>query len=73
MMIIYFQFVRSLPHIHIEDFQTMPQASLITDREGNELFRFYKENRRRVSYPNISHHMVNAIVATEDEGFWINQ
>ncbi|USN57311.1 MAG: hypothetical protein H6766_02390 [Candidatus Peribacteria bacterium] len=56
-----------MPDINIDDFHTLPQASIITDREGNELFRFYEENRRRVSYASISPNMINAIVATEDQ------
>ncbi len=62
-----------MPDINIKDFQKIPQASIITDREGNELFRFYNENRRRANYRDISPHMINAIVSTEDKDFRTNE
>jgi membrane peptidoglycan carboxypeptidase len=65
--------LRGLPEIDLDDFQILPQASIITDREGNELFRFFDENRRRTAYEEINPIMLNAIIATEDQTFWLNQ
>ena len=46
------------------------QATLITDRNGKELYRLFSENREYVDYSAISQNMVNAIVAVEDQRYW---
>jgi penicillin-binding protein 1A len=58
-----------MPTYERENILAIPQSSIIQDREGNELFRFFEEDRRRVSYEDISPHMINAIVAIEDKSF----
>ncbi len=49
---------------------TFSQATLITDRNGKELYRLFSENREYVEYEKISPNMVNAIVAVEDQRYW---
>ena len=46
------------------------QATLITDRNGKELYRLFSENREYVDYSWISQNMINAIVAVEDQRYW---
>ena len=46
------------------------QATLITDRNGKELYRLFSENREYVDYSAISQNMINAIVAVEDQRYW---
>lgn len=53
--------------------QTFKQATLITDRNGETLYKLFDENREYVSYENISPHMVNAMIAAEDKDFWTNE
>jgi len=50
----------------------IPEASIIYDRDGNELYKIYSENRVYVPYDKISENMINAIVAWEDKRFWTN-
>lgn len=49
-----------------------PQSSVILDKEGNELFRFFEQDRRWVTYEQIAPPMIAAIIAAEDEDFWTN-
>ncbi|PIZ25624.1 MAG: penicillin-binding protein, partial [Chloroflexi bacterium CG_4_10_14_0_8_um_filter_57_5] len=49
-----------------------PQSSVILDKQGNELFRFFEEDRRQLDFDEISPEMIQAIVATEDETFRSN-
>lgn len=49
-----------------------PQAELATDIytiDGDLLGRFYTENRINVRYQDLSPHLINALVATEDERY----
>jgi len=49
-----------------------PKTNLATEiisSDGKVLGRFYRENRTNVDYENLSPHLVNALVATEDERF----
>jgi penicillin-binding protein 1A len=45
-------------------------ASLILSRDGVALDRFFTENRTVVRFANISPHVVNALVSTEDHRFY---
>lgn len=47
-----------------------PEPSLVLDRDGNELAKFYLQNRDPVKLENISPHMRKAIVSVEDERFY---
>jgi membrane peptidoglycan carboxypeptidase len=50
----------------------LPEATVITDRNGEVLYRIFQENRSYVQYEDISPYMVDAIVAIEDQSFWTN-
>ncbi|MCF0191507.1 MAG: transglycosylase domain-containing protein [Marinilabiliaceae bacterium] len=50
-----------------------PKSSLATDvisADGVTIGKFFVENRSQVSYEDLSPHLVNALVATEDERFY---
>lgn len=49
------------------------QTTLITDRNGEVLYKLYDENRQYVDYDQISPHAVNAMIAAEDKDFRTNQ
>lgn len=68
----YFNIVQQLPNIsEIENFD-FKQATVITDRNGEELYKLFEENRNYITYDEISQNFVNAIIATEDQRFWTN-
>lgn len=59
----------------ISDIETsFKESSIIYDREGNQLYTIYggDENRQYVPYDQISSHVVNALVAMEDQRFFTN-
>jgi penicillin-binding protein 1A len=46
------------------------EATMIYSINGDVLGKFYAENRVRVEYHQISPHVINALIATEDERFY---
>ena len=65
----YVNVIRELPDIsEIENF-SFNEATVITDKHGEELYKLFEENREYIPYDDISPHFVNAIVATEDQRF----
>lgn len=44
------------------------EGSTIYDREGGELYSIFDENRKYVTFDQISENMVNAIVAGKTKG-----
>ena len=46
------------------------QATVIQDKNGVELYKFFDENREYVEIDKISDNMINAIVAMEDQNYW---
>ena len=65
--------IRILKHLpdvsQIKDIQ-LTQATVITDRNGVELYKIFDENREYVDLDKISPRMLKAIVAVEDQRFW---
>lgn len=45
-------------------------ATEIISADGETLGKFYRDNRTHVDYEDLSPHLVNALVATEDERFY---
>lgn len=56
----------------IEEQILLSQSTTITDREGNELYTLFEENRTKVQYDDISPLIIDALVAVEDQRFWEN-
>lgn len=68
----YVSIVRTLPDIkEIENFD-FKEATVITDRNGEVLYKLFEENRDYVSYEEIAPQFVNALIATEDQRFRTN-
>lgn len=64
--------LRELPNINeIEEFE-FKQATVITDKSGQVLYKLFEENRDYINYEDISQHFINATIATEDQRFWDN-
>ena len=62
--------LRNLPDVsQIKDMK-LTQATIITDRNGVELYKIFDENREYVDLDKISPWMLKAIVAVEDQRFW---
>ncbi len=55
--------------LDLEKITKIPQSTIIQDRTGKELFRFFEEDRRWLSFEEISPHMIDAIIAVEDQTF----
>lgn len=67
MIAIFFVFIDNF--LRLEKITQIPQSTIIQDRTGKELFRFFEEDRHRLNYDEISPHMIDAIVAVEDQTF----
>lgn len=61
---------QKLPDISELQNISFSQSSIITDRNGKELYRLFEENREYVPYENINENMIKAIVAIEDQRYW---
>lgn len=62
--------LNNLPDVSQIKTMTMVQSTIITDRNGHELYKIFDENREYVDLKNISQHMIDAIVSVEDQRFW---
>lgn len=72
--LIYVKFIKPLPPVTALEEIVIPEASIIYDREWNELYTFYWDERRTyVEYDNISQNIINAIVSWEDQNFFENR
>jgi len=60
---------KNLPDVSEVKNMSFSQATVITDRNGVELYKLFDENREYVDYTEISENMVNAIVAIEDQRY----
>lgn len=64
--------IREMPDLSEID-QRFSQTTVITDKNGEVLYKLYDENREYVSFDQMSSHMVNATIAAEDKDFWTNE
>ena len=61
----------SLPDVTDRQLFLAKQSVVITDRDGQELYRFYHDaDRTALTYDDVPAHMVHAIVAVEDKRFF---
>ncbi len=70
--IIHQKYIKTLPSVDELWDLNIPEASIIYDREWNELYKIFKEKRIYKSYEDISENMINALVAWEDKRYWEN-
>ncbi len=47
-----------------------PERSVVLDREGRRLATLQVENRRSVDLERVPQHVIDAVLATEDQAFW---
>ncbi len=59
-----------LPDISQVKNMIFSQATVITDRNDEVLYKVFAENREYVPLSGVSQHMVNAMVAIEDKRYW---
>lgn len=62
--------VSGLPDFRQLENPEFEKASQIYDNQGTEFGRFYTQNRVPVNYEDLNPHLVEALVATEDERFF---
>lgn len=53
-----------------EELADPPERSVVLDREGRRLATLQVENRRSVDLERVPEHVINAVLATEDQAFW---
>ncbi|USN56695.1 MAG: transglycosylase domain-containing protein [Candidatus Peribacteria bacterium] len=71
-MVGYLYLLTTLPNISDMEDVILPEATIITDRNGEVLYKIFQENRSYVQYEDISPYMIDAIVAIEDQSFRTN-
>ncbi len=71
--VVYQKYLTDLPDVTELENLEISQSSILYDREGGELYRFFEENRTYVYFDQISPHIINGLVAWEDQRFWENQ
>ena len=63
--------VTGLPNAHdVREIATMAQATTLYDAKGRTAFTIYKEQRIPVDIDRVSRHLVQAILAVEDQRFF---
>jgi len=72
--VIYEKYIRPLPPIETLGEFTQPEASIIYDKDGKELYTLYtSEKRTFVPYEAMSKHIIHWIIAIEDQTFFENE
>ena len=61
---------KNLPDVSQVKDMVFSQATIIQDKNGVELYKLFDENREYVEINQISQHMIDAIVAMEDQHYW---
>lgn len=69
-VVLYKKYIEPLPPVEEIKNMHIAQTSIIYDKDENELYKIFKENRTYVDYKDINPNMVNALVAWEDQRFW---
>jgi membrane peptidoglycan carboxypeptidase len=61
--------IAGLPDLPTE-FEAAPQRSVVLDRTGRRLATLQVENRVAVDIDSVPDHVIDAVIATEDQTFW---
>jgi penicillin-binding protein 1A len=73
---VYFLYLKQLPAISDIETMTLPESSVIRDKNGAELYSVFSANDGKRTYiplEQISENIRNAVVSTEDKTFFQNQ
>lgn len=69
----YTRILPEVPRLSVDELDSLfAQTTVVTDNDGQELYKLFEQYRKNVSYEEISPHMIDAIVAVEDKSFWTN-
>ncbi|PZM84806.1 hypothetical protein DLH72_02950 [Candidatus Gracilibacteria bacterium] len=71
LIVLYNKYLRGLDVEKLKDLQ-IAESSILYDRNGKEMYKFFKEKRTYVEYEKISKNIINALVAGEDKRYWEN-
>ena len=71
-VILYQKYIVWLPPVSELQNLKIAESSIIYDRNWEELYKIFKENRTYVNFEDINKNMINAIVAIEDKRYWTN-
>ena len=71
-LILYKKYIAGLPSVNELENLDIAEASTIYDKDGNELYKVFKEKRTYINYDQISSNMINWIIAWEDKTFFSN-
>ncbi|MFK7780643.1 MAG: transglycosylase domain-containing protein, partial [Candidatus Gracilibacteria bacterium] len=69
---LYNKHIVGLPLVSELENLEIAESSIIYDRDGNELYKIFKEKRTYVPIEDINENMINAIIAIEDKRYWTN-
>jgi len=72
LFILYQKVIAPLPSIAELENLDIAEASIIYDREWNELYKIFEEKRTYKNFNDISENIINALVAWEDQRYWEN-
>lgn len=71
-LVLYTKYIKDLPKVSELENLEIAESSVIYDKDGEVLYKIFKEKRTYVWFDEISKNMVNAIVAWEDKRYWEN-
>lgn len=68
--IFFFYLFQGLPSVDELENPRTDVASVVMSRDGETLDRFFTENRHYIDYQDISPHVIDALIATEDHRYY---
>ncbi|MDD2907214.1 MAG: transglycosylase domain-containing protein [Candidatus Gracilibacteria bacterium] len=71
-LVLYTKYIKDLPKVSELEHLEIAESSVIYDKDGNVLYKIFKEKRTYVGFDEIAKNMVNALVAGEDKRYWEN-
>ena len=71
-LVLYKKYIEPLPSINELQKLEIAEASIIYDRNGDELYKVFEEKRTYQDYENVNKNMIHAIIAWEDKRFFEN-
>lgn len=66
-------FFDDMPEVSIQTLTDIPQKTIMVDRNGEELYTFFEQDRTYVPFEHIPAHVVDAFVSAEDRNYWTHE